>query len=190
MHTYHDVFREFPPSKRQKDIWGPDGKPHLSWRVMLLPYLDQPNLFKQFHLNEPWDSEHNLKLLDEMPEVYKTGDDPQKTSVVAVYGPGAAMDENGKGSEMRKIKDGTSNTILFVKAGPDKAVLWTKPEDVPLVPTDPLSALGNVGDTLAVALGDGAVKRLSTTIPPDKLAALFTINGEEYVKLSDFEVRR
>jgi uncharacterized protein DUF1559 len=189
MHTHHDVFRRFPPSKTQKEVWGPDGKPNLSWRVLLLPYLGELNLFNQFRLNEPWDSEHNLKLLDQMPRFYKTGDDPQKTSIVAVCGAGAVFDENEQGSSLSEIRDGTSKTILVVQAGPDKAVPWTKPEDVPLVPANPLSALGNVGDALFVALCDGDVKKLSTKIPPDKLAALLTVNGEEYVKLEDFEIK-
>jgi hypothetical protein len=189
MHTHHDAFRELPPAKMQKENWGPDGKPNLSWRVTLLPYLGEEYLFKQFHLSEPWNSEHNLKLLDRMPEVFKTGDDPQKTSIVAVCGPAAVFNENGKGSHFGAIKDGTSKTILIVQAGPDKAIFWTKPEDVPLVPANPLSALGKVGDTLSLALCDGTVKQLSTTIPPDKLTALFTADGGEYVNLADFEIK-
>lgn len=189
MHTHHDVFRRFPPSKTQKEVWGPDGKPNLSWRVLLLPYLGELNLFNQFRLNEPWNSEHNLKLLDQMPRFYKTGDDPQKTSIVAVSGAGAVFDENEQGSPLSEIRDGTSKTILVVQAGPDKAVPWTKPEDVPLVPADPLSALGNVGDTIIVALCDGAVKKLSSAIPPDKLTALFTASGGENVKVADFEIK-
>lgn len=189
MHTHHDVFKEFPPAKAQQENWSPGGKPNLSWRVTLLPYLGEVVLFKQFRLNEPWDSEHNRKLLERMPAVFKTGDDPQKTSIVAVCGAGAVFNENGKGSDFRSIRDGTSKTILVVQAGADKALPWTKPEDVPLRPANPLSALGKVGDTLNVALCDGSVKQFSTTIPPDKLAALFTAAGGEHVNLADFEIK-
>ena len=63
MHNHHDVFKCFPPPA----IYSPDGKPLLSWRVMLLPFLDQTPLYKQFHLNEPWDSPHNRALVAKMP---------------------------------------------------------------------------------------------------------------------------
>jgi RNA polymerase sigma factor (sigma-70 family) len=71
-HAYHDVHGHFPA-----DIRGKDGKPLLSWRVAILPYLEQQELYKQFRLTESWDSEHNLKLLARMPEVYRVGFEPE-----------------------------------------------------------------------------------------------------------------
>jgi RNA polymerase sigma factor (sigma-70 family) len=67
MHNRHDTYGFFPASA----IYGKNGKPLLSWRVELLPFLEQDNLYKQFHLDEPWDSEHNKKLLDKMPDVFR-----------------------------------------------------------------------------------------------------------------------
>src|SRR5262249_9824867 len=67
MHNYHDTFGFFPASA----IYSKAGKPLLSWRVALLPFLNQDNLYKQFHLDEPWDSEHNKKLLDKMPDIFR-----------------------------------------------------------------------------------------------------------------------
>jgi hypothetical protein len=67
MHNYHDTFGFFPASA----IYSKDGKPLLSWRVALLPFLNHDNLYKQFHLDEPWDSEHNKKLLDKMPDIFR-----------------------------------------------------------------------------------------------------------------------
>jgi len=66
MHNYHDIMGSFPPPA----IYSKDGKPLLSWRVALLPYLDQGNLYRQFHLDEPWDSAHNKKLLANRLKVY------------------------------------------------------------------------------------------------------------------------
>jgi len=63
MHNYHDTYGTFPPHA----IYSKDGKPLLSWRVMILPYIEQNNLYQQFHLDEPWDSEHNQKLMQQMP---------------------------------------------------------------------------------------------------------------------------
>src|SRR6185312_11489838 len=73
LHQYHDAHGKLPPPA----ITDKAGKPLLSWRVALLPYLEQVALYNQFHLDEPWDSEHNRKLLPQMPKVYAcTGNAP------------------------------------------------------------------------------------------------------------------
>ncbi len=69
MHNYYDVHKSFPPAKRQRDA---EGKSKLSWRVYLLPFVEQNELYQQFHLDEAWDSPHNKQLLDKMPDVYKS----------------------------------------------------------------------------------------------------------------------
>src|SRR5262249_51556565 len=73
MHNYHDVNGKFPPAA----ICDKQGKPLLSWRVAILPYVEQDNLYKQFKLDEPWDSEHNKKLIAQMPKVYALPRDPK-----------------------------------------------------------------------------------------------------------------
>ncbi|HJZ89777.1 MAG TPA: sigma-70 family RNA polymerase sigma factor, partial [Gemmataceae bacterium] len=72
MINYHDATGRFPA-----DIVDKSGKPLLSWRVELLRYLDEKDLNKQFRRDEPWDSEHNLKLLARMPEVFRVGFEPK-----------------------------------------------------------------------------------------------------------------
>src|SRR5829696_8812925 len=64
-HNYHDVNGALPSNLKTKD-----GKPGLIWRVAILPYIQEDELYKQFKLNEPWDSEHNAKLIDRMPKWY------------------------------------------------------------------------------------------------------------------------
>jgi hypothetical protein len=66
IHNFHDVHKQFPSAALQDTA----GKPLLSWRVAVLPYLEQPSLYQEFHLNEPWDSEHNKQLIAKMPEVF------------------------------------------------------------------------------------------------------------------------
>ena len=66
LHNYHDQHNSFPPAFSQ----GKDGKPLLSWRVLILPFLDQQQaLYDQFHLDEAWDSPHNRTLIAKMPAV-------------------------------------------------------------------------------------------------------------------------
>ncbi|HEY1381054.1 MAG TPA: sigma-70 family RNA polymerase sigma factor [Gemmataceae bacterium] len=89
VHNYHDANSRLPA-----DIRGKDGKPLLSWRVEILPYLEQDNLYKQFKLDEPWDSEHNLKLLHHMPVSYRAGIEPKDsthTYYQAFAGPGTPL---------------------------------------------------------------------------------------------------
>src|SRR6185295_2767398 len=66
MHNYHDTNQRFPAAA----IYDKQGKPLLSWRVAILPYLNQKQLYESFHLDEPWDSEHNRKLIPRMPAEY------------------------------------------------------------------------------------------------------------------------
>ena len=66
MHNFHDAKKRFPASGTKDE----NGRPLLSWRVHILPYLGEKALFDQFHLNEPWNSEHNRKLVSQMPAVF------------------------------------------------------------------------------------------------------------------------
>ncbi|HET6880840.1 MAG TPA: DUF1559 domain-containing protein [Pirellulales bacterium] len=128
IHSYSDVKERFPPAA----VTDAQGRPLLSWRVAILPYLDQEALYKQFHLDEPWDSEHNRTLIERMPEVYRSfsSSAPQdRSSFVVAIGPGTVF-EAGKVTAFRDITDGTSNTLMVFEAADDQAVAWTKPGDL------------------------------------------------------------
>src|SRR2546421_12689862 len=92
MHGYHDTHKHFPPAA----LRGKEGKPLLSWRVLLLPYLEQDSLYKEFHLDEPWDSEHNKKLLARMPKLFAGPDEKalaaHETHYQAFVGKGAVFE--------------------------------------------------------------------------------------------------
>jgi hypothetical protein len=179
MHTYHDARKTFPPAfKADKD-----GKPLLSWRVMILPFLEYDGLYQQFKLDEPWDSEHNKKLLDQMPVEYKSPNDaglpPGMTHYLGVSGEKAFF-TGKKGTRMADIKDGSSNTIMTVEA--DKAVPWTKPDDFEYDENDPVKGLGGITPAGFVAgFVDGSVRIISSTIDANMLKALFTRDGREAV---------
>ncbi|QDU50790.1 DUF1559 family PulG-like putative transporter [Gimesia panareensis] len=167
-HNYHDSFTRFPYA----DAHLVDGKPNLSWRVHLLPFLGEQELYHKFKLDEPWDSPHNKALLDQMPDVYQTqgATQPGSTSVMTFIGKGTPFN-GGKGPQMRNFTDGASNVILAVKAGPDKAVPWTKPVDLPFNPGNPISALGQATDGKFLCfMGDGALKTIPTSISPQTLS--------------------
>jgi hypothetical protein len=174
-HNYHDVYKSFPPAA----LYDKAGKPGLSWRVLILPFIEQDNLFKKFHLDEPWDSEHNKKLLDGMPKVYQApGAKPlNRTHYLGFVGKGTVF-EGKKGIKIFEITDGTSNTILVVEAA--ESVPWTKPEDLPFDPDKPLPKLGGLYEGgFHAALCDGSVHFLSSKITPQTLRSAITRNGGE-----------
>jgi prepilin-type processing-associated H-X9-DG protein len=186
MHVYQDAKGAFPAHAN----YGADDKPLLSWRVHILPYLDQNGLYQQFHLDEPWDSENNKPLIAQMPDVYKCAAaplEPGKTNYLAVVGEQCAMNGTKDGINIRNIADGTSNTIMIVEADPAEAVEWTKPDDFEFNADQPNAGLGNVhpGGWNA-AFVDGHVQFISNSIDLGLLKALFTAAGGEPIQQGGF----
>jgi hypothetical protein len=183
LHSYHDVHGGFPAPA----IYGKGLKPLLSWRVAILPYLEQQELYKQFKLDEPWDSPHNKKLLAKMPEVYAPVRGPSKVKGGTYYqvfvGDGAGF-EPGKSLRIPSFTDGTSNTILVVEAG--QPVPWTKPDDLPYDPNKALPKLGGqFRGHFHALLADGSVHLLSRNANEQTLRGAITRNGGEVI---DFEM--
>ena len=178
MHMYHQRHGRFPPAV----LYGPDGKTPHSWRVELLPYLGQQNLYDQYRLDESWDSPVNRNLLEKIPDVFRSprgAPGSTNSSVFAVSGPGTVFDDE-KGTPLSKIRDGTSNTILLVEAARD--VPWTKPEDLPFDPHKPLPKLGGFfkGGFNAV-LADGSVRFLPHAMDERSLRHSFLkADGEQF----------
>jgi beta-lactamase regulating signal transducer with metallopeptidase domain len=176
--NYHDVHGHFPAPV----VLGPDGKTPHSWRVEILPYLDQQELYKQYRMEEPWDSDNNKKVLAQMPMVYREPQsDPTRleTSYLALVGAATALGpKDGKGTKIQEIRDGTSNTIAIVEA--KRAVAWTKPEDIDYDTAKPLPMLGgrHPGGFLA-GFCDGSVRFLAANLDQQKIHALITKAGGE-----------
>ncbi len=177
-HNHHDTFKELPP----RAIADPSGKPLLSWRVKLLPFLEEKALYDQFHLDEPWDSQHNKQLLAQMPAVYaRPGSKaaPGMTVYLAPVADGTIWNA-GKAISFAAIRDGTSNTIAVVEAADGAAVPWTKPDDWQVDPSDPLKGVrdSRPGGFQALIL-DGSVRFLANSLDPAVFKALLTMAGGE-----------
>jgi hypothetical protein len=181
MYNYSDVAKHFPPPANR----GPDGKPLLSWRVAILPYIEQGQLYNQFHLNEPWDSPHNKALIGKMPALFRLPSSkaaPGMTNYVVPVGGGALYSSTGEEPTLKDISDGTSNTIMLVGVDDKHAVIWTKPDDMPFDPQDPKKGIGSVyREGFPAAFCDGSVRILRSTIDPTTLKALFTRAGGEVI---------
>jgi hypothetical protein len=154
-----------------------DGKPLLSWRVHLLPHLGHKDLYDQFHLDEPWDSPHNRKLIEKIPAAYRLADTKPalgKTCIAIPVGDDAAFPA-GRGLSSKEFTDGTSKTLIAVELDDAHAVTWTAPDDLPFDPEQPLHRLGHhYGDGFLALVGDGSARFISATADPKLLRALFS----------------
>jgi len=154
MHNYHDTYGHLPLAALKDK----KGKALLSWRVALLPFVEQDKLYKEFRLDEPWDSAHNKKLLAKMPKLYAPvlgkPKQPHSTYYVVFTGDGA-FGGNVPARIPASFPDGTSNTILIIEAG--EPVPWTKPADLDYQDKMALPKLGGMfKDGFYAGMGDGS----------------------------------
>jgi hypothetical protein len=192
LHNFHDVHNHFPA-----DVRGKDGKPLLSWRVLLLPFLEQQALFNDVRLDEPWDSPHNQLLLERMPPVFAVPSSPADDGMTFYRGFSSKMavfDSTAvEGIAMQDITDGTSNTIAVVEA--KEAVPWTKPQgDIPFeadAKPDRLQALleqvgGHFPGGFDALFCDGSVRFIKRSISVVTFGAIVTRNGGEVISTNSF----
>ena len=190
MHQYHSRHGKFPAAYTVDK----QGKPLLSWRVQLLPLLGQKELYRQFHLDEPWDGQHNRTLIAKMPEVYRSPASgaysppgakvkaPGQTNYVVPVGKETAFPGSGA-LGVSDIRDGCANTIMAVEVGDDHAVIWTKPEDLPFDAADPAGGLRRLPRAgFWAVLCDGSVRWIPHDFAPKDLRAAFTRAGGEVIE--------
>jgi len=185
MHNHNDVYKQLPAAA----ICDPNGKPLLSWRVAILPYVEEKQLYDRFKLNEPWDSPNNKQLLNLMPKVFQNplalDTRPGYTNYRVFVGGGAGFDMKNNFSIPRDFQDGTSNTIMIAEAV--DSVPWTKAEELMFNPKGPLPRLDNgPGRGASVALFDASVRTLPPTISAQTLRALIT-RGAGDIPGKDFD---
>ena len=189
LHNYHDSYGCFPPAY----IADENGRPRHSWRVLILPYIDQESLYKQYRFDEPWDGPNNRKLADSIVAVYNCPSDAHgenkitstSTSYVAVVGPETAWPESGT-TAIRDISDGTSNTILVVEVA-NSGIHWMEPRDLHVVQMAPtINAKSGQGISSRhtggahVLLADGSTRFITEHFAAADLCAWLTAHaGDE-----------
>ena len=189
MHNHESVFARFPIAMPlDNSELEPQKFPatKLSWRVQLLPYIDQLPLYEKFNHEEPWDSPHNIELVDQMPPIFGSLShelEPGRTMILVPYSNSDVESERqdqavfltGRTPRFADIMDGTSNTILLLEVDPEAAVIWTKPDEWHYDPSNPMRDLGNARPgIILVGMADGSVARLEKNMDIEKFKAMIT----------------
>jgi hypothetical protein len=181
-HNYHQAWGSFPPAY----LADANGKPMHSWRVLILPWMEQSGLYGSYNMAEPWDGPNNRKLFDQRPNIFHcpSRDCGQSlASYVAIVGQGTAF-PGPSTVKLSDIRDGTSETILLVEVS-NVDIPWTEPRDLDLKTmswfiNDPARpAISSFHERIPILFVDGMIHRLDPSLSPATLKDMTTIDGHE-----------
>ncbi len=191
LHNYHDTFQVFPG-----DV-GHERRLAWSWRIQILPYVEQNAIYAKLDMKKPWDDPANLKVLQaaEMPKIFEIPGRPapkghtyfrifslpkeakptdnERSAAIPFF------EEGKRGKTLNAISDGTSNTLMVVEAG--EAVPWYKPDVLAYDGKLPLPQLGDKdADSFLAAMADASVRIFKPSKLGEKtLRAMITCFGGE-----------
>ena len=180
LNNYHDTYRTFPPG-----AWNEANRGNrLAWTVFILPFIEQSALYEQYRFDEPWDSESNLKLLDQMPAAYRSryadSDQPPGSTNLQGFATEDSVLGTAGGHRVSEILDGTSQTLLILESA--ESVPWTKPQDLDEIPRF------IEGQPIHLLMADGSVVSREN-IDEALLKKLITRGGGELVDLDTLRHR-
>lgn len=184
INAYTTQYKQYP----RRAVCSDEGTPLLSWRVLLLPFLGERQLFSDFRLDEPWDSPHNRALLPRRPSVFdnplRSNLPPTHTAYLALQGPGALLTDDASGIPLDGIRDGMANVAILAETL-EGDVPWTQPVDIDITKHPRIGDQRGISGILSqgayVAFLDGKAEFLPSHCPEDLLRALVTTNGGERV---------
>jgi prepilin-type processing-associated H-X9-DG protein len=189
-HNYHDTYGTFPPAY----IPDEDGNPKHSWRVLILPFMEQQALYEMYDFDEPWDSPANMAVTNVGIQAYQcpSSEDvarmPNTTNYMVITGPGTVF-QGAEGTKIHDITDGTSNTLLIVEVT-GTGVGWAEPVDLDVADLGPPLSAEGPGSTgsrhpggINAAMCDGSSRFLSDVIDFETFKAMTTRDGGEPINL-------
>ena len=182
-HEYHAANNGFLSSVYVSE----QGKKY-SWRIEILPYIGEKDLYDQYRFDEEWNSPHNQKVTSRMPDFFRSDSDDQdttNTSWFLLIGPDGAIKPDGP-RNIHEISnaDGTSKTIIAIEAKRD--MHWAKPADILVDPKKGMPMLGGYHEGgFHVAFADASVHFIDEKIDPKLLWSLFTFDGGERINTQD-----
>lgn len=182
LHNYLSTQKHFPP----RVFTDAQVQPLLSWRVAILPFLDQSAMYRTIKLDQPWNSEANRQATSTLIPTYNFDQDVNmgtKTTLRAPVFPGSMWHGDGPPKTIRDIKDGTAFTIAIIDAPPSAAVDWADPQPWVISVDDPMSDVFGDRQTVMVGMLDGAALVLNRDeMSNEKLKAMLTIAGGEVIE--------
>jgi hypothetical protein len=188
LHNYHSQYNALPPAY----IPDANGKPMHSWRVLLLPYMDQSALYNRYKFNEPWNGPNNITLLNSMPSNFacpsRFSNPTNLTSYVAVTGPGT-MFPGAQSTKFDDVTDGLADTLMILEVS-NANIPWTAPADLDVRTMSfqindrkraGISSKHPGGANVGVA--DGKARWAGNSLTPGNLRAVLTIAGGEGISM-------
>ncbi len=179
LHGYESKYGALPPS-RTVDA---SGRPLHSWRTLILPFLDQDELYRSIDLAKPWNDEANARAYATIPSVFRCPaslSNPNSTTYLAVVGPNACFLPD-RPRPLAEITNDHASTLMLIEAGPESAVHWMEPRDADealVLGIGPNSTLDHNGGINSVFV-DGSSEFLSASMPDVELRKMIAISGRE-----------
>jgi len=171
------------------------GQPIHSWRVLVLPFVEEKSLYDAYRFDEPWNGPNNIKLADRMPRIFHIPSEPASTAltnIVAIVGPGTAF-PGSRCTRMEEYADGLDNTILLAEIA-DSRIVWIEPNDLRVESMSfrvnshkkPSVSCSRRGGPYVVFADSIHAYQLNTSLRPEALRALTTIAGGEKMYLAEY----
>lgn len=172
LNNYAASYGTYPPAI----TYDAAGKPMHSWRVLLLPYLNERSLFEQYDMSKPWDAPENAHLQAMMPAVYKSPANSNvaigESSYMLITGPGTLFPPNAAPANPSAIPDGTENTLLVVETN-NRMTSWIEPVDLDVTKLPAgVGMLGGIGGSHKEGATAVMVDGQAVLIPSDATKAV------------------
>jgi hypothetical protein len=190
LRTYADAHNAFPPAYTVND----EGKPLHSWRTLILPYLEERQLYEKIDLSKPWDDPANAQALRAAPYIYQcpanlnSEETDNRTTYLAVVTPNSCL-RPARSRPMSDLTDGLPFTLIVMEVDSDHAVPWMSPFDADeklVLSIGPESKLVHPGGT-HVLYANGSVQFLDTTVPAKLRLAVISIAGDDNPTLEEIK---
>lgn len=180
--SYEAAYHALPPAHTV----GSDGQPLHSWRTLILPYLEEGDIFAKIDLTRPWNDPVNAAARDLMPDAYRCPASNRTdggTPYLAIVGLSSCFPPH-ESRRLSEIKDGGKNTVMVLEAPEDNIVHWMSPQDAD---EELLPGIGPDTKTLhtsVVQLGfaDGSVRSVPKDTQEQSLRAMVTVAGNEVLQ--------